>query len=170
MPVNIFHNNYLYIIINFLLHINLLWCIFNHILYAYSIPNWHNKRMEDVRKKNILAYSGGLDTAIIPYQGNYDYEVICVCIDVGQESELDGLEERAKLSGATKLYIEDVVDEFVDDYIIPCVKAGAVYEHKYLLGTSMARPVIAKDWLRLLSLGATAACHGQQARATIRCV
>jgi argininosuccinate synthase len=120
--------------------------------------------MEDVMKeKIILAYSGGLDTtAIIPWlKENYDYEVICVCIDVGQESELDGLEERAKLSGATKLYIEDVVDEFVDDYIIPCVKAGAVYEHKYLLGTSMARPVIAKRMVEIAKLeGATAICHG----------
>jgi argininosuccinate synthase len=120
--------------------------------------------MEDVMKeKIILAYSGGLDTtAIIPWlKENYDYEVICVCIDVGQESELDGLEERAKLSGATKLYIEDVVDEFVDDYIIPCVKAGAVYEHKYLLGTSMARPVIAKRLVEIAKLeGATAICHG----------
>lgn len=116
-----------------------------------------------MKEKIILAYSGGLDTtAIIPWlKENYDYEVICVCIDVGQESELDGLEERAKLSGATKLYIEDVVDEFVDDYIIPCVKAGAVYEHKYLLGTSMARPVIAKRLVEIAKLeGATAICHG----------
>ena len=116
-----------------------------------------------MKEKIILAYSGGLDTtAIIPWlKENYDYEVICVCIDVGQESELDGLEERAKLSGATKLYIEDVVDEFVDDYIIPCVKAGAVYEHKYLLGTSMARPVIAKRMVEIAKLeGATAICHG----------
>ena len=68
---------------------------------------------------------------------------------MGQESELEGLEERAKLSGAEKLYIEDVVDEFVEDYILPCVKAGAVYENKYLLGTAMARPVIAKNWSKL---------------------
>ena len=97
-------------------------------------------------KKVVLAYSGGLDTSIIiPWlKENYDYEVICCCIDCGQEEELDGLEERAKLSGASKLYIEDIVDEFCDEYIIPCVQAGAVYENKYLLGTSMARPVIAK--------------------------
>lgn len=116
-----------------------------------------------MKEKIILAYSGGLDTtAIIPWlKENYDYEVICVCIDVGQDSELDGLEERAKLSGATKLYIEDVVDEFVDDYILPCVKAGAVYENKYLLGTSMARPVIAKRLVEIAKLeGATAICHG----------
>ncbi|HPU63078.1 MAG TPA: argininosuccinate synthase, partial [Mobilitalea sp.] len=82
-----------------------------------------------MKEKIVLAYSGGLDTtAIIPWlKDNYDYEVICVCVDVGQESELDGLEERAKLSGASKLYIENAVDEFVNDYIIPCVKAGAVY-------------------------------------------
>lgn len=116
-----------------------------------------------MKEKVILAYSGGLDTtAIIPWlKENYDYEVICVCIDVGQGNELDGLEERAKLSGATKLYIENVVDEFVNDYVIPCVKANAVYEHKYLLGTSMARPVIAKRLVEIARLeGATAICHG----------
>ena len=116
-----------------------------------------------MKEKVILAYSGGLDTTmIIPWlKENYDYEVICVCIDVGQGNELDGLEERAKLSGATKLYIEDVVDEFVNDYVIPCVKAGAVYEYKYLLGTSMARPIIAKRLVEIARLeGATAICHG----------
>jgi argininosuccinate synthase len=116
-----------------------------------------------MKEKVILAYSGGLDTtAIIPWlKENYDYEVICVCINVGQGNELDGLEERAKLSGATKLYIEDVVDEFVNDYVMPCVKANAVYENKYLLGTSMARPVIAKKLVEIAKLeGATAICHG----------
>jgi argininosuccinate synthase len=116
-----------------------------------------------MKEKVILAYSGGLDTTmIIPWlKENYDYEVICVCINVGQGDELDDLEERAKLSGATKLYIEDVVDEFVNDYVIPCVKAGAVYEYKYLLGTSMARPVIAKRLVEIARLeGATAICHG----------
>mgnify|MGYP001263694628 FL=1 len=116
-----------------------------------------------MKEKIVLAYSGGLDTtAIIPWlKDNYDYEVICVCVDVGQESELDGLEERAKLSGASKLYIENAVDEFVNDYIIPCVKAGAVYENKYLLGTSMARPVIAKRLVEIARKeGATAICHG----------
>ena len=73
-------------------------------------------------------------TAIIPWlKENYDYEVICCCVDCGQGEELDGLDERAKLSGATKLYIEDITDEFCDDYIVPCVQAGAVYENKYLL-------------------------------------
>ena len=97
-----------------------------------------------MKDKVILAYSGGLDTtAIIPWlKENYNYDVVCCCIDVGQESELDGLEERAKLSGAEKLYILDVVDEFVDDYIMPTVMADAVYEHKYLLGTSFAVYII----------------------------
>ncbi|MEG0874489.1 MAG: argininosuccinate synthase [Clostridiales bacterium] len=113
--------------------------------------------------KVILAYSGGLDTtAIIPWlKENYNYEVVCVCIDVGQESELDGLEERANLSGATKLYVLDVVDEFIDDYAIPCVKANAIYENKYLLGTSMARPIIAKKLVEIAKKeGAVAICHG----------
>lgn len=116
-----------------------------------------------MKEKVILAYSGGLDTtAIIPWlKENYDYEVICVCIDVGQESELDGLEERAKSSGASKLYIEDVTDEFCDDYIVPCVQANAIYENKYLLGTSMARPLIAKRLVEIARIeGATAICHG----------
>ena len=116
-----------------------------------------------MKEKVVLAYSGGLDTtAIIPWlKENYDYEVICVCIDVGQESELDGLDERAKLSGASKLYIEDVVDEFCDDYVVPTVMANGIYEYKYLLGTSMARPVIAKRLVEIARKeGATAICHG----------
>lgn len=116
-----------------------------------------------MKEKVILAYSGGLDTtAIIPWlKENYDYEVICCCVDCGQESELDGLEERAKLSGAAKLYIEDITDEFCDDYIIPCIQAGAVYENKYLLGTSMARPGIAKKLVEIARKeGASAICHG----------
>ena len=116
-----------------------------------------------MKEKVVLAYSGGLDTtAIIPWlKENFDYEVICCCIDCGQGEELDGLEERAKLSGATKLYIEDITDEFCDEYIIPCVQAGAVYENKYLLGTSMARPGIAKRLVEVARKeGATAICHG----------
>ncbi len=116
-----------------------------------------------MKEKVILAYSGGLDTtAIIPWlKENFDYEVICVCIDCGQEEELDGLEDRALKSGASKLYIEDVVDEFCDEYIIPCVQAHAVYENKYLLGTSMARPVIAKRLVEIARKeNATAICHG----------
>ena len=116
-----------------------------------------------MKEKVILAYSGGLDTtAIIPWlKENFDYEVICCCIDCGQGNELDGLEESAKLSGASKLYIEDLVDDFCDNYIVPCVQAGAVYENKYLLGTSMARPAIAKRLVEIARKeGATAICHG----------
>ena len=116
-----------------------------------------------MKEKVILAYSGGLDTtAIIPWlKEHFDYEVICCCIDCGQGNELDGLEERAKLSGASKLYIEDLVDDFCDNYIVPCVQAGAVYEHKYLLGTSMARPAIAKRLVEIARKeGASAICHG----------
>ena len=115
------------------------------------------------KEKVILAYSGGLDTtAIIPWlKETYDYEVICVCIDCGQEEELDGLEERAKSCGASKLYIEDVTDEFADEYILPCVQAHAVYENQYLLGTSMARPLIAKKLVEIARKeNATAICHG----------
>jgi len=116
-----------------------------------------------MKEKVILAYSGGLDTtALIPWlKETFDYEVICCCIDCGQGNELEGLDERAKLSGASKLYIENIVDEFCDDFIMPCVKAGAVYEHKYLLGTSMARPAIAKRLVEIARKeGATTICHG----------
>ena len=116
-----------------------------------------------MKEKVILAYSGGLDTtAIIPWlKENFDYEVICVCIDCGQEEELDGLEERAISCGASKLYILDVNDELCDEYIVPCVQAHAVYENKYLLGTSMARPLIAKKLVEVARKeGATAICHG----------
>ena len=115
------------------------------------------------KEKVILAYSGGLDTtAIIPWlKENFDYEVVCVCIDCGQEEELDGLEERAVSCGASKLYILDVVDEFCDEYVVPCVQAHAVYENKYLLGTSMARPLIAKKLVEVARKeGAVAICHG----------
>ncbi|MBQ2576568.1 MAG: argininosuccinate synthase [Lachnospiraceae bacterium] len=115
------------------------------------------------KEKVVLAYSGGLDTtAIIPWlKENYNYDVVCCCVDCGQEEELDGLEERAKLSGATKLYIEDITDEFAEDYIVPCVQADAVYENKYLLGTSMARPGIAKKLVEIARKeNAVAICHG----------
>lgn len=114
-------------------------------------------------EKVVLAYSGGLDTtAIIPWlKEHFNYDVICCCINCGQNEELDGLEERAKLSGASKLYIVDMVDEFSEEYIMPCVQAGAVYENKYLLGTSMARPGIAKHLVEIARKeGATAVCHG----------
>ena len=116
-----------------------------------------------MKEKVILAYSGGLDTtALIPWlKETFNYEVICCCVNCGQGNELDGLDERAKLSGAAKLYIEDITDEFCEDVIVPCVQAGAVYEHKYLLGTSMARPVIAKRLVEIARKeGATTICHG----------
>ena len=116
-----------------------------------------------MKEKIILAYSGGLDTtAIIPWlKENYDYDVVCACIDCGQAEELDGLEERALSTGASKCYIVNVIDELCEDYIMPCVKAGAVYEHKYLLGTSMARPLIAKKLVEIARKeGAVAICHG----------
>ena len=116
-----------------------------------------------MKEKVVLAYSGGLDTtAIIPWlKEHFDYDVVCCCIDCGQGSELDGLQERAKLSGASKLYIEDLVDDFAENYIIPCVQANATYENKYLLGTSMARPAIAKRLVEIARKeGAVAICHG----------
>ena len=114
-------------------------------------------------EKVILAYSGGLDTtAVIPWlKETYGYEVVCCCIDCGQGEELDGLEERAQLSGASKLYIEDVVDDLCENYIMPCVQAGAVYEHKYLMGTAMARPTIAAKLVEIARKeDAVAICHG----------
>ncbi len=115
-------------------------------------------------KKIVLAYSGGLDTSvIIPWlKENYgNCEVIAVSGDVGQGTELDGLEEKALKTGASKLYIEDLKEEFVNDYIIPTVKAGAKYENRYLLGTSFARPIIAKRIAEIaIKEGADAICHG----------
>ncbi len=115
-------------------------------------------------KKVVLAYSGGLDTSIIiPWlKENYNNcEVIAVSGDVGQESELEGLEEKAIKTGASKLYIEDLRKEFIEDYIYPTMKAGAIYENKYLLGTSFARPVIAKRIVEIAKAeGADAICHG----------
>ena len=120
--------------------------------------------MADKIKKVVLAYSGGLDTSIIiPWlKENYDNcEVIAVSADVGQGSELTGLEEKAKKTGASKLYIEDLKKEFIEDYIYPTVQAGAVYENKYLLGTSFARPIIAKRIVEIAKAeGADAICHG----------
>ena len=100
-------------------------------------------------------------TTLFRSKENFDYEVICCCVDCGQGEELEGLEERAKLSGASKLYIEDVVDDFCDNYIVPCIQGHAIYENKYLLGTSMARPAIAKCLVDIARKeGATAICHG----------
>ena len=112
--------------------------------------------------KIVLAYSGGLDTSVlIPWlKENYGCEVIAVSADVGQGAELDGLEEKALKTGASKLYIEDLKKEFVDEYIIPTMKAGATYEH-YLLGTSFARPLIAKKLVEIAEKeGADAIAHG----------
>jgi len=115
-------------------------------------------------KKVVLAYSGGLDTSIIiPWlKENYNNcEVVAVSGDVGQGTELDGLEEKALKTGASKLYIEDLNKEFVEDFIFPTLKAGAVYEGEYLLGTSFARPIIAKRIVEIaLAEGADAICHG----------
>jgi len=114
-------------------------------------------------KKVVLAYSGGLDTSIIiPWlKENYGYEVIAVAADVGQGEELDPLEEKAIKTGASKIYIEDLKEEFVTDYIFPTLKAGAVYEGKYLLGTSFARPLIAKRIVEIAQEeGAEAIAHG----------
>ncbi|HHV73394.1 argininosuccinate synthase [Thermoanaerobacterium sp. PSU-2] len=114
-------------------------------------------------EKVVLAYSGGLDTSvIIPWlKENYECEIIAACIDVGQGSELSSIKEKALLSGASKIYVEDVKDEFVEDYIFPTLKAGAVYEGKYLLGTSFARPLIAKKLVEIAHKeGAKAIVHG----------
>lgn len=115
------------------------------------------------KEKIVLAYSGGLDTSvIIPWlKENYDAEVIAVCGDVGQGKETESLEEKALKTGASKLYIADLTEEFITDAIYPCIKANAVYEGKYLLGTSMARPIIAKKLVEIAKKeGATAICHG----------
>ena len=115
------------------------------------------------KEKIVLAYSGGLDTSvIIPWlKENYDAEVIAVCGDVGQGKETEALEEKALKTGASKLYIADLTEEFITDAIYPCIKANAVYEGKYLLGTSMARPIIAKKLVEIAKKeGATAICHG----------
>ena len=115
-------------------------------------------------KKVVLAYSGGLDTSIIiPWlkESYNNCEVIAVSADVGQGTELDGLEEKALKTGASKLYIEDLKEEFIQEYVYPTVQAGAVYENKYLLGTSFARPIIAKRIVEIAKAeGADAICHG----------
>ena len=112
--------------------------------------------------KIVLAYSGGLDTSVlIPWlKENYGAEIIAVSGNVGQGTELDGLEEKALKTGASKLYIEDLTDEFVNDYVIPTMQAGATYE-QYLLGTSFARPIIAKRIVEIAKTeGADAIWHG----------
>ena len=122
-------------------------------------------------KKVVLAYSDGLDTSIIiPWLKEHynNCEVIAVCGNVGQKGELEGLEERAKASGASKLYIEDLTDEFVEDYVIPTMQAGADYEG-YLLGTSFARPILAKRVVEIARAeGADAVCHGSKGNDQVR--
>ncbi len=136
--------------------------LFHYNIVGNSERGYYN--MEKTIKKVVLAYSGGLDTSIIiPWlKENYGgCEVIAVSGDVGQGTELDGLEEKAKKTGASKLYILDLKQDFVENYIFPTVQAGAVYEDKYLLGTSFARPCIAKALVEIaLKEGADAICHG----------
>ena len=144
-------------------------CNTRKIIYNVRTPAYGpncTKYQEDFimsKEKVVLAYSGGLDTtAVIPWlKETFGYEVICCCVDCGQGNELDGLSERAQLSGAAKLYIEDINDDFAENFIMPCVQAGAVYENKYLLGTSMARPAIVKKLVEIARKeGAVAICHG----------
>ena len=114
-------------------------------------------------KKVVLAYSGGLDTSIIVKWliETYNCEVVCYAANVGQEEELDGLEEKAIKTGASKCYVEDLTEEFVKEYVFQAIKANAIYEDRYLLGTSLARPVIAKKHVEIaLKEGADAVCHG----------
>lgn len=114
-------------------------------------------------KKVVLAYSGGLDTSVIvPWlKNNYGCEVVCVCANLGQEEELSGLEAKALASGASKFYLEDLREEFITEYIFPTLRAGAIYERKYLLGTSFARPLIARRQVEIAELeGADAVSHG----------
>lgn len=118
---------------------------------------------QDEIKKVVLAYSGGLDTSIIvPWlRENYGCDVICFCANVGQADELEGLEEKALRSGASKVIVRDLREEFIRDYIIPTMQAGAIYERKYLLGTSFARPIIAKHQVEIAEQeGADAVAHG----------
>src|SRR5438874_9791337 len=113
--------------------------------------------------KIVLAYSGGLDTSVMLrwLKEQYHCEVVCYCADVGQGAEMDGLEEKAKATGASKLYIEDLRDEFVRDYVWTAVKANALYEGVYLMGTSLARPVIAKRQIEIARKeNADAVAHG----------
>ena len=142
-------------------------CIIIDTLFEMRLhPNLWKKGCFTIMKKYnkvVLAYSGGLDTSIIiPWlKENYGCEVIAMAADVGQGAELSGLEEKAIKTGASKLYIEDLTDEFVNEYIIPTMQAGAVYEGKYLLGTSFARPIIGKRLVEIAKKeGADAIAHG----------
>ncbi len=115
------------------------------------------------KEKIVLAYSGGLDTSVILkwLKETYDAEIIAFTADIGQKEELDGLEEKALATGASKVYIDDLRDEFAKDFIYPMFQAGALYEGQYLLGTSIARPLIAKRMVDIaIAEGATAIAHG----------
>ena len=135
--------------------------------YAHNLKNKHKNEVFIVKskqiKKIVLAYSGGLDTSIIiPWlKENYNNpEIIAVSANVGQADELEGLEEKALKTGASKIYIEDITEDFLTDYVFPCVQAGALYEN-YMLGTAFARPPIAKRIVEIaLAEGADAICHG----------
>jgi len=128
--------------------------------------------MNEPPKKVVLAYSGGLDTSVIvPWlRNNYGCEVVCFCANLGQEEELDGLEEKAIASGATRCYVEDLRAEFLTDFVFPTMQAGAIYERDYLLGTSFARPLSRSGWWRSRNWKApTRSRTGLPARATTRC-
>ena len=121
------------------------------------------KQTSSKKEKVVLAYSGGLDTTtLIPWlKEHFDYDVICVCIDCGQEEELAGLDKKAKKAGASKTYIIDIQDELCNDFVGPCLKANATYENEYLLGTSLARPAIAKHLVEIAKKEkAVSICHG----------
>jgi argininosuccinate synthase len=131
---------------------------------CHRTPNFVETKMTNNKiKKIVLAYSGGLDTSVMLrwLKEQYQCEVVCYCADVGQGAEMDGLEEKAKATGASKLYIEDLREEFVRDYVWTAVKANAVYEGVYLMGTSLARPVIAKRQIEIARQeNADAVAHG----------
>lgn len=121
------------------------------------------KQTASKKEKVVLAYSGGLDTTtLIPWlKEHFDYDVVCVCIDCGQEEELTGLDKKAKKAGASKTYIIDIQDELCNDFVAPCLKANATYENEYLLGTSLARPAIAKHLVEIAKKeNAVSICHG----------
>ena len=136
--------------------------IYEAIRNQYRISSMNAEDRDHERESNSCLFRRTGHNGFIPWlKENYDYEVICVCIDVGQGNELDGLEERAKYCGASKLYIEHATDEFCDEYIAPCLMANATYENNYLLGTAMARPLMAKILVDIAKKeGAVAICHG----------
>src|SRR5688572_25850480 len=122
--------------------------------------------------KIVLAYSGGLDTSVLLswIKEKYDAEMIAFCADIGQEEELHGLERKAKNTGASKIYIDDLQEEFARDFIYPMIQAGAIYEGQYFLGTSIARPLIAKAQIEIARReGAEAVAHGATGKGNDQC-